>query len=508
MESTATAPAVAAGSNESEAPTPRRARPGNGVVLGYAAGAVVDGGINNIVNTFLLFYVTAVCGMSAALAGFALSAGLIVDAVADPLIGSWSDGLHSRWGRRLPFMFCAMPVLTVSFVLVFSLPEWGSQLALFALLLLVSIVMRVSMSLYLLPYLAVGAELTDDHAQRSRIMVWRWGFSMIGSIVGVGIAFGVFFTGREGIAQRHAYTPFATTLAGIALLMSLVAMHTVWRTRHLQHRPPARPVPLNRRFAREVLELFRNPSFRILFVSSVLFFVALGMTQSLGLHANAFFWRLSTTQIQHVTLAFLLGALLGAPLAGPLVGRLEKRTAVLIGLCGWIGTQVAPVSLRLAGLLPLEAQPLALLLSATTLVGGALMAMAAIAFNSMLADAADEHEYLFGARREGLYFAGWTFAGKAASSIGTFLAGLLLTAIAFPISQTKVAGLSVAIAPMTVDTLGFFYGPGTAAVAGMGVLLLIRYRLDRRRHATMIVELQQRRGVAKAIDVAAVDHRP
>lgn len=38
--------------------------------------------------------------------------------------------------------------------------------------------------------------------------------------------------------------------------------------------------------------------------------------------------------------------------------------------------------------------------------GGTVMAMAAIAFASMMADAADEHEHLFGARREGLYFAG------------------------------------------------------------------------------------------------------
>ncbi|MFM0503529.1 MFS transporter [Paraburkholderia caffeinilytica] len=466
---------------------------GKGTVFGYAAGAIVDGTMTNVVNTFLLFYVTTVCGLPAALAGLAASIGLIVDAIADPTIGAWSDRLHSRWGRRLPFMVAAMPLLCTSFVLLFSLPEWHSATALFVLLMALSMTVRVSMSFFNLPYLAVGAELSDDFVERSRVMAWRWAAGMIGAVAGVGIGFGVFLKGHDGLAQRHAYSAFAQTLAVLVLAASACAILTIWTTRHLHHRPALERSSMDKRLARELSELMRNPSFRILFLGSVLFFAAIGMTQALGLHANTFFWHLAGAQIQQVTISLPLGALIGAPLCMPVVRRIEKRTAVLIGLCGWILIQASPVSLRLAGCMPLTGQALTLLLSGATFVGGMLMSMAAVAFNSMMADAADEHEYLFGARREGLLFAGWTLASKAASGVGTFLSGVLLTAIAFPIEQTKRNGLEVHVPQHTLDMLGFFYGPGAALVAIAGVLLLLRYRLDRHRHAGIVAELRERR---------------
>jgi len=477
----------------------RATRLGTGLKLGYASGAVVDGIVTNMVNTFLFFYVTTVCGLSAALAGTAVAAGLIVDAVGDPLIGSLSDNHRSRWGRRLPFMLAAMPVLVASFIMIFSLPDWSNKAALFALLCALSISVRLSLSVFNLPYLAVGAELSDNYAERSLIMTWRWGLGMTGALIGVGCAFGIFFKGANGLAQRDAYTPFAAALSAVILGAAAWSASTVWRTRGRQHGPPVASDHAGWSFIRELLELLRNRSFRILFFGALLFFTSLGMTQALGLHTNTFFWHLSSSQAQLITMAFLIGTLIGAPFSGLLVSRVEKKTAVLIGLCGWIVTQVAPTSLRLLGLLPLQGQSLTLLLCGNTLVGGVLMSVGGIAFMSMMADAADEHEYLFGSRREGLFFAGWAFAGKTAGSIGTFLAGLLLTAISFPVEQTKQNGLNVALPERMINELGFFYGPGTSLLLIVGVLLILRYRLDRTAHAAILAKLHQRRASAATI---------
>ena len=60
--------------------------------LAYASGQLVDGVVSTALSLFLLFYLTAVCGLSGGLAGAAVSFGLLVDAVLDPLIGSVSDG--------------------------------------------------------------------------------------------------------------------------------------------------------------------------------------------------------------------------------------------------------------------------------------------------------------------------------------------------------------------------------------------------------------------------------
>ena len=54
---------------------------------------------------FVVFYYTQVHGLSGTLAGLAMFIALTWDAVTDPVVGSWSDSLRSRWGRRHPLMF-------------------------------------------------------------------------------------------------------------------------------------------------------------------------------------------------------------------------------------------------------------------------------------------------------------------------------------------------------------------------------------------------------------------
>jgi len=461
--------------------------------IAYSAGAFVDAVTNNVLTVFGLFYVTAVCGVSGAAAGVALSAGLIVDAALDPLIGSISDGWHSRLGRRLPFMLLGLPLSMLAFVLMFSLPQSLSASTLFVLLLLLSVLLRVSVSLFNLPFLALGAELTDDYAERSRIAAWRWGLGMIGGLATVLIGFGIFFKGSGGLSQRAAYMPFAMTCAAVAIIGALAAMWGTFVLRDHAHPTAANRPGWLRALLDGLIEVFRNRSFRILFGSAVLFFIAQGVALSLGLHANTYFWRLSADQTKLVTLAFFLGLLAGAPLIGSFAQHFDKKRMLLLSLVVLIVTQALPASLRLVGLLPLTGQALTLALAVNAAVGGLSLTAAAIGVTSMLADAADEHEYLFGHRREGLYFAGWTFAGKAATGGGALIAGLILQFSHFPSGAAAKAGTQLVLRPETVSMLGLFYGPGAALFSVAGVLILLLYRLDRSAHARILEQLARQR---------------
>lgn len=466
------------------APLTRRA------TLGYSAGALLDGIAGQGVNIFLFFYVTAVAGLSAALAGIALAVGLAVDAVVDPLIGSLSDNSRSRFGRRLPFMMLGVPATVVFLVAIFSLPGGWSQMALFAWVTVLSIGLRVAMSLFLLPYNAVGAEISDDYAERSSIAMWRWAFAMIGALVAVVLGFGVFLGGEGGLSHRHGYTPLAISLALIAAVGGLIAMRTLATIRDRQHAAAAGQAgSLHQRLIAEVGEIFRNQSFRTLFVGALLLFTSLAIHSSLGLHANTYFWRLSAAQIQMVTLSLFAGLLLGAPLAAPMLARIEKRTVLLIGMIGLALSTSLPATLRLLGLFPFQGQTLVAVLSAAVLLGGMLMAAAGIAFASMMADAADEHEHLFGARREGLYFAGWAFATKAAAGLGSLVAGLALQAIGFQ----SAGGGAVHLTAGTVRWIGLINGPGAGILALAAAALCLFYRLDATRHAAIRRDLDARR---------------
>ena len=469
-----------------------------GATLGYSAGQLIDSVINNTLLVFLLFYVTVVCGLPGALAGAALSVGLVVDAVMDPLIGSLSDSWRSRWGRRLPFMMAAIAPVAVTFVLIFALPKGWPPTLLALWLAALSIVMRVSMSVFLLPYQAVGAELSDDYAERSGIMAWRWGVGQVGAVLAVFLGFGVFLGGKNGLSNRAAYLPLAVTLAVIFTVGALISARMVGRNLGRLHAQAAPAGRLHTRLFRDLAEIARHRSFQILFIGALFFFIALGVFAALGLHANTFFWRLQASETQAVTLALFGGLLAGAPLAGPLLKLFEKRTVLMIGMAGLAAGQGLPAALRLLGLLPLAGGALVLFLSLINFVAGALMAAASIAFSSMMADAADEHEHLFGARREGLFFAGWSFASKAATGVGALISGLILQAIDFPTDLAAHGGTSAVLPARTVELLGFFYGPATAVLTLGAVMVNWFYRLDRKAHAAIILDLAGRRAAASS----------
>lgn len=463
--------------------------------LAYSCGASVDSLIGHSLNIFLLFYVTAVCGLPAGLAGAAVATGLVVDAIAEPIIGSYSDNLQSRFGRRLPLMMVGLPLAMLSLILIFTLPIGLSQPVLFVLLATLSTTLRISVSLFNLPYTAVGAELSDEYVERSRIAIWRWGIGVLGSLAGLALGFTVFFKGQNGLLQRSAYGYYALAIAALLTVLAVIAMRAVYATRDRQHAAPIQQHALITRLAAEVREVFRSRSFRLLFISALLFFVAQGVTTNLGLHANTYFWKLAGSQVHVVTLSFVIGLLLGAPIAGSVVGRMEKRTALCASLCGLLATQGGPASLRLLGLVALEGQQLAAALSIVGALGGALMTIAAVAFISMMADAVDEHELNFGTRREGLYFAGWAFAGKAAHGGGSLISGLMLQAIHFPTNVNEKGVVATLPADVT-NWLGFLYGPGAMVLALIGVTIVWRYPLTRRVHADILSALTKRRAGA------------
>ncbi len=92
------------------------------------------------------------------------------DAVTDPLTGSISDTLRHRWGRRHPFMYASAVPLGLFFALVFNPPDGLGQWGLFAWLTTFAVLTRGAMTLYHVPHLALGAELSTDYRERSVIV--------------------------------------------------------------------------------------------------------------------------------------------------------------------------------------------------------------------------------------------------------------------------------------------------------------------------------------------------
>ncbi|MGH7023321.1 MAG: MFS transporter [Caulobacteraceae bacterium] len=478
-----TASAPATGTSGAVGHPTRPARLGLGLLGLYGSGAAAENVINFALGQFLLFYLTIVCGLPGVLAGLVGLLSLVIDAFIDPLVGSWSDNLRSPLGRRHPFVIAACVPAALALVALFSVPAGLSGWGLFAYATVLSLALRIALSCFQVPYYALGAELSEDYVERSTIVAFRVGVAVAATVTATVLSYQLFLAGPGGTTHRSAYAPLAWSLAAIVIGTGLLSgLGTLGARKRLHGAPAAGPASL-KRLAGEVGEIFRSRSFRVLFAGVLLFFVAQGVAGPLTLYANTYFWNVSTAEIGVLTLIYTGGAAAGIVVTGFLSPRMEKRTLAMIGLTMIVLGQLIPAPLRVLGLVPTEREVMFLLAAAVILVGVGVSA-AVIGYQSMMADAADEHEHLFGARREGLYFAGVNFSAKASSGLGVLLAGVILDLIGFP--HGAAASHIARIPPTSVRDLGLIYGPGAALVSFTSVAILTGYRLNKARHTAIL----------------------
>jgi GPH family glycoside/pentoside/hexuronide:cation symporter len=477
----------------------RRAREKRGTHLGagmkslYGTGAFVDAVTGAALNTFLFFYLTAICGLSGSLAGLSSAIALIFDAFADPFIGSFSDSTWTRWGRRHPYMILSALPVAISLGLLFSIPVDLKGVGLFAYATAILLILRVSISFYNLPFTALGAEFSDDYTERSTIVAWRFLFGVVAGLIVYVLGYGVFLSGKLGLLDRAGYAPLGWTSGLIALVFALICAFGTLRTVDRLHQVATNLKGLLRRFIGEVADIFRNQSFRVLFFSALIFFIAAGTSTALGLHMNNFFWRMPNKVILATGLAYPAGLVVGIPVTALMSRALEKRSVVITGLLiVSLSLFLFPI-LRIIGVLPPNGDTLYTILIVNSAVIGLGVTFVSIAYQSMMADAADEHEDLFGGRREGLYFAGLGFSAKAASGAGNLIAGFLIDFIHFPVDLASKANASAHIAPDVVRNLGIWAGSAPAALLSVSAALIVFWRIDKTAHSRIQQSLSDKR---------------
>ena len=244
----------------------------------------------------------------------------------------------------------------------------------------------------------------------------------------------------------------------------------------------------------EMREALANPSFRALFVGTVLLFVTRGVEQGLGIYMATHFWLISPSEILTVQGAGLGGLFVGTILWVLLSRRIDKKPAFLAGVTVFSIFSLLPPLGKLLGWFPHHESPAYVPLLAALAVIAALGAAAGLVTSgSMMADIADEHELDTGRRQEGIFFGALLFAVKATSGLGQFVAGWGLDLIDFPL-RAEPGTVSTA----TTDALAILYGPGIAFLAVLSVIVLSRYRITNERHAAIVAALARRAELAAA----------
>ena len=120
-------------------------------------------------------------GMSPVLWALIFFIPKLIDAVTDPLMGYISDHTNSRWGKRRPYVFVGAIISGLSFMMMWQLYATNTEMYNFYYFLFWACVFWIGMTIFGVPYVAMGYEMSSDFHERTRIMAvaqwigqWAW----------------------------------------------------------------------------------------------------------------------------------------------------------------------------------------------------------------------------------------------------------------------------------------------------------------------------------------------
>lgn len=105
----------------------------------------------------------------------------IFDSFTDPIMGFISDNTKSKWGRRRQYVFIGAIVMSISFMIMWQLYGDNSVNYNFVYFMFWSFMFYLGLTIFSVPYVAMGYEMSDDFHERTQIMAiaqwigqWAW----------------------------------------------------------------------------------------------------------------------------------------------------------------------------------------------------------------------------------------------------------------------------------------------------------------------------------------------
>ena len=185
-----------------------------------------DWGISSIGmmrSIFYAIYLTDVVGLEPRLASFGALVGILWDAVNDPIIGILSDRLHTRWGRRRPFLLWFAIPFGLSFVILWSAPSWENQTAQLIYVTLSFMLADTFQTLVGVPFLSLTPELTPDYDERTTLTSFRSFFQLTGALTVVVAAPAIVdMVLASGGSQQQGFMLVAAIFGGIGAIPLLL----------------------------------------------------------------------------------------------------------------------------------------------------------------------------------------------------------------------------------------------------------------------------------------------
>ena len=166
--------------------------------IAYGAGSFGENIAYNFFYLYFIYFLTNTVKLDPAIAGIISLIAVSWDGITDPFLGYVSDNLNSKFGRRRPMMIVFCIPLGISLFLLFTNPDLSAVLNVIYFIVL-NIIFWFCFTAVDIPYIALGAELTDNFNERTKLRAVAQVFLSLGVIViSFTLVFVDFFTGVTG----------------------------------------------------------------------------------------------------------------------------------------------------------------------------------------------------------------------------------------------------------------------------------------------------------------------
>ncbi len=409
-----------------------------GEKVGYSLGDAASNFYWKTFEFFIIFFYTDVFGISAGAVGTMMLVTRILDAVADPIMGTIADRTRTRWGHFRPYVLWFALPLTLAGVLTFTTPNLGAG----GKLLYAYVTYCLLMLLYTavnIPYSALLGVMTPSSKERTSLASFRFvgAFSVAVIVQYCTPSLAQWLGMSSSLRAQHAFLAhpiewvrwflskdFLTlpsdlakgwqltmvVYGAIAFVLFLLCFAT---TRERVIPPENQDANLKR----DMGDMFGSRSFVVML--SVLIIMIMSFVLRGSVSAYYFKYYVQRTDLLGPFLVSNALAFLAAVVITPVLARHFDKKILFIAAIGIGGLIVGgfwfakPTDLRFM---------FALQILSSFIIG----------FNSplvwaMFADTADDAEWRLGRRNTGLVFASAVFGMKIGLALGAWVTGLLLT---------------------------------------------------------------------------------
>lgn len=210
----------------------------------YGLAGIGDATVYNLIGNFLLFFLSTIVGINPAVAGTIAAVGAVWETACGAFVGYISDNTYSRFGRRKPFLLIAAFPLAVFTSLLFTAIDAseGLRVAYYTVML---ILFWTSFAVFFVPYLAWGAELTQDYHERTVLRGYAFFFNTLGMATGIvlpTVFVDTLMRWGSSAPQGWQYTGiFCGVLSGVTILFGALGIKDKYELTYSANKPKKKP---------------------------------------------------------------------------------------------------------------------------------------------------------------------------------------------------------------------------------------------------------------------------